>query len=253
MPILVDSLALRNAIKRFSRHNKNAVLGRYSFEQWLEWFRQDCNSFSNIAEITQVSKQRVSQIYMKYFAELIPRRPDGHTRQRMCTTKKWYSRIKESSAEILNDNQKKIIAIVSPYNFEIKTIPIRGRNGYLAGFHRRSLRINGKICSIRVINSAYPIRKDYENIYGRLITQLKTLKEEDFLIISFSSTGFNETTFVVPTLVLLDQFKPGQAERVFYLPIIKRPVYKNHRPLIDYWNYENAWHLLATPNETSRN
>jgi hypothetical protein len=250
---MVDCLVLRDAIKRFSRHNKGSVLDRYPFEQWLAWFRQDCLTFTDIGEMTGVTWENIRQIYMKYFAELIPRRPDGHTRQRMCAIKKWYSRIEESSAEMLSDVQKDIITRVSPYNYEIKLIPIRRRKGSVAGLKRRSLQINGRICSIRVINGAFPTRKDCTNVYGRLTTQLKTLKEEDFLIISLSSIGFSKTAFVVPTSVLLDQFKPGQAEKRFYLPIIKRPVYNNNEPAIDFWQYENAWHLLAISNETSRN
>jgi len=51
-------------------------------------FQSDCNSFTNIGQKYGRSRERIRQIYMRFFSAHIPRRPDGRTREKICLRKR---------------------------------------------------------------------------------------------------------------------------------------------------------------------
>ena len=56
---------------------------------------------------------------------------------------------------------------------------------------------------------------------------------------------FPEHIFVIPSKVLLKSyFTTVMESSVIYLPTEKLAEYLNQRPRVDFWQYENAWHLL---------
>jgi hypothetical protein len=69
------------------------------------------------------------------------------------------------------------------------------------------------------------------------------IKERDFQIMVNDVPGHECHIFIVPWDVL----EVGAAAKSFYLPLERRPSYKNSSPCINWWAYEDAWHLLKHP------
>ncbi len=72
-------------------------------------------------------------------------------------------------------------------------------------------------------------------------------------------------TFVVPAKIFIATYfenrvrghraikaKKSKMTQQIFLPTEKLAVYHNRRPIIDYWLYENAWHLLPKPEAALR-
>jgi hypothetical protein len=67
----------------------------------------------------------------------------------------------------------------------------------------------------------------------------------DFQIFHLAVDTLPERWFVIPSEKLQEVLKssPGLRKSI-YLSAQKRPVYKNRRPKFDYWQFEDAWHLI---------
>src|SRR5215468_1927337 len=72
------------------------------------------------------------------------------------------------------------------------------------------------------------------------------LPNVDAVIFDCAAPRIPRRIFVVPQQVLLSLFEGATASRRMkvYLPTQKLPVYRNQRPRVDYWKYQDAWHHL---------
>jgi hypothetical protein len=90
--------------------------------------------------------------------------------------------------------------------------------------------------------------------YGRQ-PQKRFLSELDAVVFHTAAPGRKSHTFVVPSEILRTRiFQPPitKEDKWIYLPSEKVPRRKKTAPLIDYWDYEDAWQLLASNDARKR-
>lgn len=221
-----------------------------TFDEYLEMFANDCTSFTNIGEDRpeqlRISREMVRLVYRKYFVNLFPRRSGGRVRQKFCTLK----RIKIRSRELPTGGVIKEVAEAAAKNgLTFEKEQVKGQS--LATFKQGVLRLNHKRC---LVKSA--AKKRQTSGGKRFYTHLhfhwhkNFLKSADFAVFVQKVPGFPERFFIIPTADLLKMWgdkKTGD----FYIPLERLPVYHNIRPQTDFWQYENAWHLLKDECPTS--
>ena len=107
------------------RKQHSGTIASFSFEELLEIFRNDCLKFSEIGKQFGVSRERIRQIYQHYFSQVIPRRPNGRVREKVCTLKK-------RSVKALDFFQDKRFSslLERVAQEEIEAKPARTQNGY---------------------------------------------------------------------------------------------------------------------------
>lgn len=71
--------------------------------------------------------------------------------------------------------------------------------------------------------------------YNRL--NLGTSSGYDFRIVVVDPPGYQRRCFIVPAIMLLEK-------KIYYIPAERTPIYPTNPPKIDWWEYENAWHLI---------
>jgi hypothetical protein len=74
-------------------------------------------------------------------------------------------------------------------------------------------------------------------------------RERDFYILVNQVPGYKRRIFVIPWTAVDVTVK----ERNFYVPLEKRPIHNNLYSRLDWWDYENAWHLLKNSPPRRRN
>ncbi len=102
-PTLIDAMnvdvneselrAKRAADARWSwnlKRGKRDLKCSLGFDQLLELFSSDCNSFLAIGAMSNppVTRELIRQLYQKFSADIFGKH-DGHTRQKLCTVKRW--------------------------------------------------------------------------------------------------------------------------------------------------------------------
>ena len=104
----------------------------------------------------------------------------------------------------------------------------------------RSLVINGKRCALlHTTNLVFTSRTG--KLYSRFEGRRRRLEKVAFAIIAQEHLSANRL-WVVPAHVLLSVI--GTKKRgTFYLPVERNRT--DALPVIDWWHYEGAWHLLA--------
>jgi hypothetical protein len=95
----------------------------------------------------------------------------------------------------------------------------------------RRLLIQGYRCYVSISRSACQ-PSGARKYAHHMVVKLKT----DFEILVSDVPDYKRRIFVLPWAEL--------KSTDIYVPLEKLPVYKNRRPQIDWWAYENAWHLL---------
>lgn len=110
---------------------------------------------------------------------------------------------------------------------------------------KKTLFINSKRCDIHVTTRGFH-PKGCKRVYAPVRLQDWVIEKADAVIAYVAIDGFERHLFVIPTTVLREMpaLSIGQGKR-FYFPLEKLPAYHNTHSLIDYWQYENAWHLLV--------
>ena len=102
------------------------------------------------------------------------------------------------------------------------------------GVRERRLLINGRTCAVSVTRRCYHARREGEKGYG--YHQLGT-SPRDFQVFENAVPGYPRRFFVVPWCML-------DRRRHCYIPLEMSPPYHNVLPKIDWWSYQDAWHLL---------
>lgn len=111
---------------------------------------------------------------------------------------------------------------------------------YSHGFVRQFLIVNGKPCMILVARTeVYPSEANLHG-YTQFELPLRRLRLCSAVLFYQRVTGHPERLFVVPTNNLIAKFREGQVRRTVHLPL----VFKKSTNPSQWWQYENAWHLL---------
>lgn len=194
----------------------------------------------------------VRQLYNRYFKESFGNK-SGLARQSDNVRRKRLARIKQSERTLLEDPMIRAIAVKArKAGCDVQTIPFLS-DGKTADFRgrvrRKTLLINGYKCSLHHVKHAH---RSTRRIYAQVTLKHVTACTMDVFIIHTALAGLPERIFVVPSPILKQVYFGQEHKRgkTIYLPMKKLRGYRNIHPLIDFWMYENAWHLLTPKPKT---
>lgn len=248
-PFELDDAKVVEARARFEANAQRRHKDETTFDEYLELFANDCTSFASIGENRpkrlRLSREMVRLVYRKYFVDLFTRRPGGRVRQKFCALKT----IKIKSRELPTDGAIKEVAeaaVKKGLTFEKEQI--KGRS--FPVFRKRVLWLNYKRCLVRLATEKWSPRGT-KRFYIPIWWSKNYLKSADFAVIVQKVLGYPERFFIAPTVDLLEIWGDKKTIGSFYIPLEKLPVYQNIRPRIDWWQYENAWHLLKDEHPAS--
>lgn len=230
---------IQRARERFNRTRQERGFRcklKIDFDELYELFRNDCNTFSGIAQKFGCTPENIRQLYRKYFAHL-SRDKTGRKRQRTAILKRSRMQSKDFSKapEILKDLAE--TALAKGLNVE----RIRWQSSY-GGFSTTILLINRKRCDIHHLSRARKGSLGAKRSYGCFSLSYGKLKEVDFVIIVQKVFPYPRRVFILPK-ALLKKFM-DKPRKCIYVPLQKLPIYRNIQPNIDFWDYLEAWHLL---------
>jgi hypothetical protein len=205
------------------------------FDILHELFSSDCNSFSDIGLRFGVTRERVRQVYHKYFSRIIPRRPDGRTRQLICTRKTRLQDIRESFAQ-----DPRYGGVLSKAREEdLVAEPVPQEKGTSRARHQRHLfKLNGRLCRF-LTSGSKPCHTTDTNSYWKF--SLTTQQPFDFLILEIN-TESGPRYLVIPYSLAI------RGRRNIYIPHnLTRENTSRWKPKVDWLQYLDAWHLLKDP------
>lgn len=207
------------------------------FDKYLGLFSQDCNSFADIARLENLTRQRVSQVYGKYYKGLFPGRPNGWARVKICTVKKH----KALAGEVpLGGIIHNICLLAKENELDFQLIPMGQSSG--PPFNRKNLIVNHKLCHVSVCSQVWRPSKNV-----RFISDFQDSRwqheQPQFLIAVQNIPHHPKRYFILPFGELLGRYRQGDGAVRFTIPLEKLSVCSKH-PRLDFWQYEDAWHLL---------
>lgn len=205
------------------------------FEVMLEKFRNDCLDFGGIAEELGVTTERVRQIYMRYFSKIIPRRPNGRVRRRVCTLRKLSKQIRES----FKTDPEFATLFARTLSEGIPVEPVRVPSGRT--YSARLIKAGGYICVL--YSDEEPdliVRHEYWKF------NVTPCLEAAFFILQ-AGMGEEAHFLIVPGSCVVSK------RRSIYVPAeLKYTGRTNSRPIKHNWlQYLEAWHLLKAPPATA--
>lgn len=204
---------------------------RPDFDTLFELFSSDCTTFTEIGEQFGLTCERVRQIYWKYFAKLIPRRPDGHTRRKVCTRKRRVS----GAVSRFHSMSCFIPLIQEVKRHRVKAESVLGKSTTFSfRISTRFMRLNGHLCLVKrnskILNN---------NTRSCWHFSCWSRQGEEFLILQAGPEGTTKYRFfVVPSRLV-------PARKSIFIPVNGWSMYHNIGPTINWFEYENRWDLLA--------
>jgi hypothetical protein len=223
-----DGSLFEISVSSAHRQGFEARHGLGSLVRLYRLLAQDCRSFVEVGREFGLTRERIRQIYKTRLAQYLPRK-SGHERTRACTLARVHVKPWPKQTLMAWRLARQAGLHVSHMNY------VRS-NGVVDTF-RRILLVNGKRCKIHFLTNE--IKCGYR-CYARIRAFSPSLKKDEFQIFIVQVKGFDRRVFVAPSKTIL---AAGYSDDL-YLSLERKPVYKNHRPRIDWWQYENAWNLL---------
>lgn len=239
-PTVEEARLMYEAVRKYRQYRQAETFP--SFDDLYQYFTNDCLSFTNISIPMRRTKERVRKIYGKYFAGIIPRRPDGRTRQKLCTRKRRITDIRIR----FNRDFDYLIKVAESNGVTINpVIKTSSRNRPIFGGH--DFYLNGRHCCFFSIYPHQVTYSEYRYWLGRIYNFEKRLAGVEFVIFRLNR-GRKPGFFIIPTSVMLKRRRvKGSTYRV-YVPVEGRSRYRSwdKRAIgaIDYWKYYNSWHIL---------
>lgn len=243
---LIDKMRIQMARQKFMRRS-GPLKSRFSFEEWLNLFSQLSNSFAGIALMARTvpgkegkevvcTGEAVRRLYLRYFASLFPCFPSGRSRRKLYNLNQRALRARDFSEapELL----KEVAEIAKGRGFVVERVLTSNRS-----FASQSLVINGKRCDVHKTRNVWAASGGKRK-YAHLNVYFSRLRKRRFLILIQEVENYPRRVFVIPTSLLLQGWKKGVKSRSLYIPLERYPVYRNHFPKVDVWQYLDAWHLL---------
>ena len=215
-----------------------------NFDEFLDHFANDCMSFSDVAQIAcegGVSRERIRQLYEKYFRQLFPAKRTGQERQQICLLKRRRIAVKMAIHDFSGNSS---LAKVARYAKEAGCTVERvvSRTGGQQVVAHRLLSIDGMRYQVyRTRNVRRPSVRCMA-VYSHVCVLKQSLHRVTGIIVLQQDVGQADRIFIIPTRDILDAY--GSHERrslSLFIPIEKRPIYKNSRPRLAWEKYEDAW------------
>lgn len=213
------------------RQNKNTILS-LDFDRLYAEFSNDCKTFEDIAKSQGVTRERVRQLYMKYFSQIIPRRPNGRARRKICTLKR----------RTLNKQER---FFNYPAASALKSaVELLGLGIRVIKIETRIVSIEGKRCYFYVSRKARQVSPVNKKLYWRFPLNPSTLKRSEIIILALLENG-NFRFFIVPVRQLPARF--FEALRSLYIPQggFNSKGRGRRSDFSDVLKYENAWYYLG--------
>ena len=242
-PLTLAHPAVQAAKHKFERGKWKRKIP-FTFDELFEYFKADCIRFAAIAKAGGVKRQAIQQLYNRFFRELFEGM-SGWGRIYACTLETRLVQVKRSEGELFREHPlvKKIAKKARLAGCTVEAVPARSHGQLTGKVITQTLLINGHVCSLHNPASKRQSRGK-KRCYACTIISSSTLVSAEAILLHTTLRGFAERTFVVPTAVLR-KAHPQRNKLVYvYLPTERLPVYKNQHPRIDYWQYEDGWHLL---------
>jgi len=217
-----------------------------TFEDLFEYFKVDCVRQSAVAVEAGLTRERIRQIYNKYFRELFDGK-SGRERMHACTLENRIVKIKQAENTLLETDAviKVVVEKARAAGCKIETIPQLTNKGFVQKTRNGILRVNGHLCSVH--NPTTRIKHpDLKRVSTRTSLSRSVLLKVEASIFHTTLEGYPEHTFVVPTTILLTSVFGSTTKemKTVILPMEKSPVRRGTPARVDYWQYEDAWHLL---------
>lgn len=195
-----------------------------------------------IADLAGVSKQRIQQIYTTYFGFNVTGRERRHSF--VC------ERMRENAIISVEDSEK--LSYLSDALAEMGLSMEIVQSKDLNRCYQNMAIINGHSCRIYLSKKATFSPLSTRNgerykTYNRIQVIKSILNEYEFIIAiagEIREAGENERRiFIIPSIDLKEKF--GKEDRKsFYLPTDNQGKDRKISPVMDWWSYQGAWHLL---------
>lgn len=211
---------------------------KFSFEDYFHIFQTNA-LLEEIGQQAGVTRERVRKIYLKYFYPLFGERG----------WKLRHKAILENRFTAVNND------LTSDPLLQIIVERARNAGCVVEGVARKTenfkaktseLLVNGNLCSLRIIKRVVK-QKTSKRLYATTYIPMNT--EVDACVIHIIIPSVCDTIFVIPRTVFQRYLSSDSRKKAFYVPLKQLPVYNNHTPLIDFWQYKDAWHLLIPKKE----
>ena len=225
-----------------SRHHTHHAL---TFDELFRLFENNCNT-TTIARKVGISSERVRQLYGKYFQKLLGGKSISNRRRSQIIAQQ-KTRTRRSAEEFLGSaGMRTILKKARSAGWKVKIIPC-ARSGIFSGaVLTRVVKINGRRCSLHHLTKAFKTSPKARRDYARTTISERTIGSVDTLVVRSTIEGFPEHTFIIPAAHVRRLLVSTEKKEVsLYFPIEHLPVYKNSRPRLDMWEYEDAWHFLS--------
>ena len=210
-------------------------------ELW-DLFSDSSKSFTSIGDEAGITKQRVSEIFKRYFAEFLIGK-GGNQRSKA-------RHLKNHCAAARTFPPDTVIGKVADLALQNHCLALRmpARQWKVAlqtMFLKNALIINSQRCMIYNPRNVFLPNKESAYAYAHVEVLRRKLSDYDFVVIYTKPVGRAERVFIIPCEEVRKVSRTGSSRGVpLYIPL-ERIRSSTLRPKIDYWRYENAWHLLT--------
>lgn len=211
-----------------------------TFEELFECFKT--MSQIRIADLSGLSREGIRQIYNKYFRSLFDDK-SGILRKRDRTLDKHRIRSREAGKKLIDNDDT--LSTIAQSARKAGCVVDAFLQDYPNLVSTTKISINGNICSVhRSSNLSKCITAKRES--SRLSLTRLILETTKATVIYSQVNDYKPAIFVVPTVLLLEAyFRSEEIKRtIVSLPLLMLPNYRGQKARIDWWQYEEAWHLL---------
>lgn len=243
----LDDISVACARRRFEKSVTKGDRRRkitLSFDEFLDHFANDCVSFKEVAQIAcegGVSRERIRQLYEKYFRQLFPAKRTGQERQQICSLKRHRVAAKLAIHDFSgNPSLAKIARYAKEAGCTVERVVSRNRQHVV--ITRRLLLINGMCYQVYFARNI--VRPSVRSIarYSHVVILKRSLQQVVGIIVLQEGVGYTDRIFIIPTRDVLDAY--GSHERgslSLFIPTESRPSYQNSQPRLAWGKYEGAW------------
>lgn len=224
-----------------SQLNRKTIWKMSDYDVLYSEFESDCVSFKEIGIRYGTTRERIRQIYSRFFSAHIPRRPDGRTRQRICARKIRVIKKTERQNRSVSNNPaiSALKSTAESLGLEVRVISLRGRGG-------RIISIGSRHCSIYSCSHVHKFGAG-RNFYWSFSLNSATLKHSEFVIL-VTKEGEKFRFFIVPTHNITAKFP--EIERInLYVPqkMVDPWCRTGRKSIVGICQYENRWDFLGVP------
>lgn len=245
--LVFDELTLQKYKEKWDRYTIrcNTAKLKIPYEEMLGYFKHRV-SLQVIAKQFEVTRELIRQLYNLYFKELLS----------SVSGKERYSSLRKSIKQEKTEAEEKSFFAKKPYStlveeatkhgLEVRAITSCISSSNEVKFVKQRVTISGSFCAFRTSDSVF-LPRGSRSGYVRFMIG-KTKKPYDFAVLHQAVKGYPEKIFIIPGQIITDMLEKCIIASI-YIPIEKRPAYRNIFPQNDWWKYENAWHLIAEANK----